>query len=113
MHGEVFHLPHIQVSSVMPSTFICTVDNLRQLSKTIGVYQTVRNIRDMIAAVDNTYDTTPVSVLRCAWVNSHVLGNCTNLPPPQSQDSRVIRLESTFSCSQLEPVGSYGLCSNV
>ena len=107
----------MQLSSEI-SNFICTVDTLHQLSRTLEFYQTIRDAKDKVAAIDDADEVTGGSNYgtvhyRCAWANSHVLGSCLNIPVPRSQDPKVAKLEDIFRCSVLPPQGDYALCSNV
>lgn len=104
-----------QISSFMPSTFSCNLDDLRQLSKRLEVYQVIRDVRNQVSVVVDQEVTGDeehgIRHYRCAWINNHILDNCIGNVP---QDPQLIAsLDNIFRCSQIYPKGSYTLCSNV
>lgn len=98
--------------------FTCTVDTLHQLSRSLELYQTIRNARDQLIALDGGDQVTGGSQYgaahyRCAWINNHALGSCLDIPAPRSQNPKVVKLEEVFRCSAIMPEGDFALCSNV
>ena len=113
-------LTSMQLSSEIPGfTCIGTVQDLHQLSRTLEIYQIIRDARDQMIAMDTSDQVTGeingIGVLhyRCAWANSHILGSCLNVPEPRSQDPKVVELDHVFRCSGIPQEGDYNLCSNV